>query len=69
MNIAAITESFTQVEIFSLVVAALVVGVLFGPGAISVEGADSTWVEALSATLVGLITFAAGAISLWAAKR
>lgn len=69
MDLAAIDESSTQVEIFSLVAVAVVVGVFLGPGAITVEGTDSMWIEALSAALIGVLAFVAGALSLGAVKR
>lgn len=69
MDPGAFTESFTRVEIFSLVAVAIVVAVFLGPGAITVEGSDSAWVEVLSAALMGLMAFVVGALSLWAAKQ
>lgn len=69
MALAAINESFTPVEIASLVVVAVVVGVFLGPGAITVEGTDAMWVEVLSAALMGMLAFAVGAVSLWASKQ
>ena len=68
MDISTFDESFTRVELFSLVAVAVVVGVFLGPGAITVEGIDSVWVEALSAALIAMLVFVVGALSLWASK-
>ena len=69
MDISAFNESFSQIEIFSLVAVAVVVGVFLGPGAITVDGTDSLWVEGLSAVLMAMLAFVVGALSLWASKR
>lgn len=69
MDISTFRESVTQVERFSLVVVAVVVSVFLGPGAITVEGLDSMWVEALSTVLMAMLVFVVGALSLWASKR
>ena len=69
MDISTFDESFSRVELGALVAAAVIVGVLLGPGAIPVDGADSMWIEAASAVLMAMSTFVVGAISLWASKR
>lgn len=69
MDVSAFEESFTAVEIFSLVAVAIVVGVLLGPGAITVAGTNSMWVEALSTVLMAMLVFLVGALSLWAIKQ
>jgi len=46
MDVSTFNASFTRVELFSLVAVAVVVGVVLGPGAITLEGTDSMWVEA-----------------------
>lgn len=69
MDLGVFTDSFTSVELASLLVVAVVVAVFLGPGAITVEGSDSIWIEALSAALTGMFVFAVGALSLWAATQ
>lgn len=68
MDFTGFTDSFTQMELAALLVVATVVGVFLGPGAISVEGANSMWIEAASAAIMGMLVFVVGALSLWAAK-
>jgi len=69
MDVSTFNASFTRVELFSLVAVAVVVGVVLGPGAITPEGTDSMWVEALSAVLVAMLVFVVGALSLWTTKQ
>jgi|AntRauTorcE11898_2_1112593.scaffolds.fasta_scaffold43805_1 uncharacterized membrane protein len=69
MDVSTFNASFTRVELFSLVAVAVVVGVVLGPGAITLEGTDSMWVEALSAVLVAMLVFVVGALSLWTTKQ
>lgn len=68
MDVSTLREPLTRTETTSILVAAVVAGVVLGPGAITLADGSSVLLSAISVLAIGALAFVAGALALAASK-
>ncbi|WP_123536098.1 hypothetical protein [Halosimplex salinum] len=68
MELSALREPLTRTETAGLLAVAAVVGVILGPGAITLADGESVVLTGISVMAMGTLAFVVGALALVAAR-